>query len=151
MDVMAVKTKWIRIFILCGTITVQTKYHRCQVPRLKVMYFCRYYWYFHLAGSLFWPPPTQSRPITFLCYQLCGHSRLWVADLLTLHTGRALTVAGLRCSYCVTHYSTHPSPPFPAGSATTRRSGINKLSAASASPTRRLALVVIQPTTETRP
>ena len=32
-------------------------------------------WYFHLAGSLFWPPPAQSRPIAFLCYQLCGHSR----------------------------------------------------------------------------
>ena len=76
---------------------------------------------------------------------------LWVADVLTLQTGGALTAAGLRCSYYVTHYSTHPSPPFPAGPATTRRSGINKLSAASASPTRRPALVVIQPTTETRP
>ena len=32
-------------------------------------------WYFHLAGSFFWPPPTQSRPIAFLCYQLYGHSR----------------------------------------------------------------------------
>ena len=40
---MAAKTKWIRIFILCGTITVQTKYHLCQVPRLQVMYFCRCY------------------------------------------------------------------------------------------------------------
>ena len=108
-------------------------------------------WYFHLAGSLFWPPPTQSRPIAFLCYSRVGTAVLWVADLLTLQTGRALTAAGLRCSYYVTHYSTHPSPPFPAGSATTRRSGINKLSAASASPTRRPASVVIQPTTETRP
>ena len=72
---MAAKTKWIRIFILCRTITAQTKYHRCQVPRLEVMYFCRCYWYFHLAGYLVWPPPTQSRPIAFLCYELCGHSR----------------------------------------------------------------------------
>ena len=27
------------IFILCGTIAVQTKYDRCQVPLLEVMYF----------------------------------------------------------------------------------------------------------------
>ena len=66
---------WVCIFILCGTITVQTKYHRWQVPRLEVMYFCRCYLYFHLTSSLFWPPPIQSRPIACICYQLCGHSR----------------------------------------------------------------------------
>ena len=63
-----------------------------------------------------------------------GTAVLWVADLLTLQTGRALTAAGLRCSLLRYTHSTHPSPPLPAGSATTRRPGINKLSAASASP-----------------
>ena len=81
---MAAKTKWIRIFILCGTITVQTKYHRCQVPWLEVMYFCRCYWYFHLAGSLFWPPPTQSRPITFLCYHVTPVFVRWWCDDVSL-------------------------------------------------------------------
>ena len=149
---MAAKTKWIRIFILCGTITVQTKYHRCLVPRLEVMYFCRCYCDIFTSQAPYFDLHRPSLdPSHSFVMSYVGTAVLRVADLLTLQTGRALTAAGLRCSYYVTHYSTHPSPPFPAGSATTRRSGINKLSAASASPTCRPALVVIQPTTETRP
>ena len=129
---MAAKAKWIRIFSLCGTITVQTKYHRCQLPRLEVMYFCRCYWYFHLAGSLFWPPPTQSRPIAFPCYQLgmWVYSRAlssWPLNLSFRQSSdrRRFTMLLLRCTLLDPPL---PSIPCRVSHDTARRSGINKLS-----------------------